>query len=300
MIATKVIRAGSLGFCMGVRRAVKLVRAEAERFGKVCTLGPLIHNPQALEDLSRLGVTILDENNLPENLRGVKVVIRAHGISPQAEDQLRRRGAEIVDATCPRVKANQMKAAALAKAGYRLFVAGEETHAEITGILGYAAASTNAATGEANGNAASSRVAADSAGEAAAKLRAETPTAKTALIGQTTISPEEYRAIGEAIARHFPDVEIIPSICGATVERQESLRELLDKVEAVIIAGGKKSANARRLLHIAQEAGKPCALVETAADITPDFTRYATIGLAAGASTPDTVIDEIEAFCLRR
>jgi 4-hydroxy-3-methylbut-2-enyl diphosphate reductase len=117
---------------------------------------------------------------------------------------------------------------------------------------------------------------------------------KTALIGQTTISEEEYRSIGEAIKKYFPALEIIETICAATRERQDALRELLDKVDAVIIAGGKESANTRRLLAIAEKQGKPCALSESAADIPAGFAAFQTVGLCAGASTPDTVIDEIE------
>ena len=271
---------------MGVRRAVELARAEAERpAGKVYTLGPLIHNPQALEDLGRLGIESLDESELPENLDGASVIIRAHGISPQIEKELRKRRAAVTDATCPRVKASQLKAAALAKAGYRLFLAGEESHAEIAGIKGYAETAAGCLPLVINS--------APEAEKAAAELRREDPAAKTALIGQTTISRDEYGAIGAAIARFFPEIEIIQTICPATAERQDSLRELLEKAGAVIVAGGKGSANSRRLLAIAEAAGKPCALVERAADIPPRFYGYEFVGLAAGASTPDSVIDEI-------
>jgi 4-hydroxy-3-methylbut-2-enyl diphosphate reductase len=206
----------------------------------------------------------------------------------------------VVDATCPKVKASQLKAASLAKQGYRLFLAGEESHAEIAGIRGYAQ------DGWLNrDNADQSRQflqvvgGAEEAQTCAAELFAEDSSngglsAKTALIAQTTISAEEYQAIGEAISRYFPALEIVQTICAATRERQDSLRELLGKTDAVVIAGGKDSANSRRLLSIAEAAEKPCAIVESAGDIPPDFFRFETVGLAAGASTPDSVIDEIE------
>jgi 4-hydroxy-3-methylbut-2-enyl diphosphate reductase len=251
-----------------------------------------------LEDLQQRGVAILDEARLPDNLSGTVVIIRAHGVSPKTEAELRKRGAVVVDATCPKVKASQLKAASIAKQGYRLFLAGEETHAEITGIRGYAE------DGWINGNAQNKQFlqVVNCAGEAetiAAKLFAEdqafqSNTAKTALIAQTTISEDEYHAIGAVISRYFTTLEIIPTICAATMERQESLRELLSRVDAVAIGGGKDSANTRRLLTIAQASGKPCAIVETAKDIPLDFFKYKTVGLAAGASTPDTVIDAIE------
>jgi len=294
---------------MGVRRAIKiacnqlaysqLACGKADSPGKVYTLGPLIHNPQALEDLHQRGIEILDEAMLPENLAGSIVIIRAHGISPQTETELLELGAALVDATCPKVKASQLKAESLAKQGYRLFLAGEKTHAEITGIRGYAQEGwlhRNDADGSKQFlQVVSSAAEADTA---AVKLFTEDQTlqgrpAKTALLAQTTISTEEYHAIGAVISQYFPMLEIIQTICAATKERQDSLRELLCRVDAVVIGGGKDSANTRRLLNIAQASGKPCAIVETPADIPPDFFKYETIGLAAGASTPDTVIEAI-------
>jgi 4-hydroxy-3-methylbut-2-enyl diphosphate reductase len=281
----KIIRAQVLGFCMGVRRAVELACGEAKHStGRVYTLGPLIHNPQVLDDLQRRGITILNEHSIPEDLCDVSVIIRAHGVNPQIEAELRGRGAAVIDATCLRVKASQLKAAALAEAGYRLFLAGEEHHAEIIGIRGYAKSAPFCAI---VGNAAEAE-------KTAAALYREAPDAKTALIGQTTISAEEYRAIGEAIAAFFPRLEIAETICPATRERQDSLRELADKTDAIIVAGGKDSANTRRLLSIAETAGKVCTIVETPEDIPRDFFGYKTVGLAAGASTPDSVIDAVE------
>jgi len=290
---------------MGVRRALELACTQltcgkAENpAGKVYTLGPLIHNPQALEDLKQQGIEILDEARLPENLAGSVVIIRAHGINPQTEAELRRLGAALVDATCPKVKASQLKAESLAKAGYRLFLAGEKTHAEIAGIRGYAQEGW-LQRNDAAGSKQFLQVI-SSAGEAdtaAGNLFAEDQAlqicpAKTALLAQTTISAEEYHAIGAVISRYFPMLEIIQTICAATKERQDSLRELLGRVDAVVIGGGKDSANTRRLLSIAQASGKPCSIVETAADIPPDFYKFETVGLAAGASTPDTVIEAI-------
>ncbi|MCL2269785.1 MAG: 4-hydroxy-3-methylbut-2-enyl diphosphate reductase [Treponema sp.] len=303
-----IIRARKLGFCSGVRQAVDLAYKEAARQGAVYTLGPLIHNPQVLDELKRRGVEILDER-LPEDLSGATVIIRAHGVGPQTEAELRRRGATVVDATCPNVKSSQLKAAAFAKAGYRLFLAGEERHAEITGIRGYYEA--NVPVNAQNETAGTPRLTAAfcavvccaaQAEEAAAKLHAgeafsgnDGPLeAKTALIGQTTISAEEYREIGDAITRFFPGLEIAGTICAATRERQDSLREITGKADAIIIVGGKKSANSCRLLAIAETSGKPCALVETAGDFPPEFLKLNSVGLVSGASTPDTVIDEIE------
>jgi 4-hydroxy-3-methylbut-2-enyl diphosphate reductase len=284
----KVIRARVLGFCMGVRRAVDMAERELCGGGRVCTMGPLIHNPQVLEGLRKRGAEILNEDKLPEDLSGSIVIIRAHGISPALEDELKRRGARIADATCPRVKASQMKARSLAAEGYRLFLAGEKKHGEIVGIQGYAPSCCivdNPAEAE----------------QAARDFYRDNPSAKTALIGQTTISPEEYSGIGDGIKKIFPNLNIINTICGAVKERQEALRELCGDAargewiaDAVIVAGGKESSNTRRLLAIARDKGKPAWLVEGPAEIPNEIASYNIIGLCAGASTPDETIDAIE------
>jgi len=279
----KVIRAKVLGFCMGVSRAVDLAAAEAERSGgkRIYTLGPLIHNPRVLADLESRGVETLD--SLPQSIEGC-VIIRAHGVSPEAEERLRNTGCRIVDATCPRVKASQLKAEELRFAGYFLFLAGMPEHAEIEGIMGYAGSASFCAVVSG----------ALEAERAASKLYRTNNNARTALLGQTTISEGEYLKIGEAIKIFFPNLEVFDTICPATTDRQQALRELLSQVDAVIIAGGKESANTSRLLAIAEESGKPCALVESSSEIPDAFRSFETVGLCAGASTPDSVITEIE------
>jgi 4-hydroxy-3-methylbut-2-enyl diphosphate reductase len=248
----------------------------------------LIHNPQVLGSLKNQGLEILDEKKLPPDLSNAVVIIRAHGVSPGVEKELAGRGALVVDATCPRVKANQLKARALAAAGRRIFLAGEADHGEIAGIRGYVTAEDGAALFCAVvGNAAEAAAAAE-------KLYREEPAAKTALIGQTTISPEEYLAIGEGIRKFFPRLKIADTICGATRDRQKALRELCGLADAVIVAGGKESANTRRLFAIAGAQGKPCWLAEGPEDLPPEIAAYNTVGICAGASTPDEVIDAIE------
>ena len=278
----EVLRARVLGFCMGVRRAIELAIAKPCGSRRVFSYGHLVHNPKVLADLQEHGIETVDE--LPQNLEDCCVIIRAHGISPAAENALRERGSHIVDATCPNVKSCQLKAQERARAGYCMFLAGEAKHAEIESVIGYAQ------------NSAFCTVVSDAedAQKAAMKLYSEKKPAKTVLLGQTTISQEEYNRIGESIKKYFPDLQIESTICSATRERQNSLRELLEQVEAVIIAGGKESSNTRRLLAIAESSGKPCVLVESADEIPEAFFSYEKIGLSAGASTPDSLIDEIE------
>jgi len=286
-----ILRARVLGFCMGVRRAVELTTVQAKKAAEegshLFTLGHLIHNPQVLADLEKNKVITLKQDSFEQIQKKGKnccVIIRAHGISPETEKKLRGTGCAIIDATCPNVKKNQLKTQELSRAGYSLFLAGESAHAEIEGIMGYTSSAPFC----------KAVIDKEQAQDAAFALYQINSNAKTALIGQTTISEEEYVNIGNEIKKYFPNLEIVNTICSATAERQQALRELLYFAEAVIIAGGKESANTRRLLLIAQESGKPCAMVERPEEIPENFYSFNTIGISAGASTPDSLIDEIE------
>jgi 4-hydroxy-3-methylbut-2-enyl diphosphate reductase len=261
--------------------------AEGELAGEgrqVCTMGPLIHNPRVLASLGEKGLEVLEEGNLPPDLGGHTVILRAHGVSPSLEEELRHRHAVLADATCPRVKKNQLRARSLWESGFSLFIAGEKRHGELIGLRAYAPAAF---------------VVSDpaEAAAAAAALAGKDPGARTALIGQTTIGDGEYRAIAGAVRAVFPGLETVDSICPAARERQEALRELCSRVDAVLVAGGRSSSNTRRLLDIALSLGKPAWLAESAAEIgaLTGVAGYRTVGLCAGASTPDSDIAEIEA-----
>jgi 4-hydroxy-3-methylbut-2-enyl diphosphate reductase len=275
----------------------------------VFSLGPLIHNPQTLASLKKRGLAVLDEagglcppdpagRQIPDSGEKPVVIIRAHGVSPRVEENLRANGFRVVDATCPRVKTSQNTAMDLAKRGLVVFIAGEKNHAEVKGIAGYVYSGAEARADTPDKASPAVCVIAGTVAEAeqaAADLRRERPDAETALIAQTTFSEEEYGRIAAAIKKSFPNLELKDTICGATRRRQDALKKLCAEVDAVIVAGGRDSANTRRLLAIAGQCGKPCWLAETAADLPPELGRCRIAGLCAGASTPDDVIEEIAA-----
>jgi 4-hydroxy-3-methylbut-2-enyl diphosphate reductase len=289
---------------MGVRRAMEMADAALSQTGAVYAMGSLIHNPQAMEALKKRGLAVLDEEKIPDDISGAAVIIRAHGVSPALEGALAARGARIIDATCPKVKASQIKARELLRMGRRVFLAGEKRHAEIIGILGYAPGCVIVGS-PAEAAAAAEKLRREAGDGASGEL-------KTALIGQTTWDLAEYASIAEAIRAYFPGLEVCNTVCGATEARQDSLRSLCAGVDAVIVAGGRESANTRRLLDIArsfsgpkvrggpEDRGKPAWLVETPAEIPGEIDRYDTVGLCAGASTPDALIDAIERALMER
>lgn len=279
-----VKRANVLGYCMGVRRAVEAVyRALVEYPDKtVYTYGPLIHNPVTMRLLEAKGVRIVnpDEDLKPQIAPQSPIIIRAHGISPQKRQELIDCSAIIIDATCPRVIASQFRAAQYSQKGYTIILVGDKNHGELIGIKGYALSIPNGKC-----------ITIQTAAEADA-LQYDGGLA--VLIAQTTIKREEYRAIAEILRKKIPDLTVLETICPATDERQEALLELVNEVDAILVIGGKNSANTRRLLQTALDSGKPAWLTESVADIPQEIYRYRTIGLAAGASTPDSSIEAIE------
>ena len=282
-----VIRAGTLGFCMGVRRAVDIAQTESEKTKSIVyTLGPLIHNAFVLDNLKKSGVISIEKDKIDTIPKNSTVIIRAHGVSPALEMELKNYETNIIDATCPKVKKSQSIAKEYAEKGYSIFLAGDKNHSEIIGIRGYAEAA-----GATNcfivGNSSEAKSAAE-------ELFSKNRTAQTVLIGQTTIIPFEYRVLGLEIKKVFPDLEIRDSICSATVDRQNALKDLCNIVQAIVITGDKNSANTRSLFELSCNLGKPSWLVGSPDDISEDIKNYKTVGLSAGASAPESLIADIE------
>ncbi len=282
----RIKRARVLGYCMGVRKAVDAVLSTLNgSSGKaVSTYGPLIHNPATLCSLKEKGVRVIDPDRelQPQIIPEAPVIIRAHGIAPQKRQELEACNAVIVDATCPRVIASQRRAARYAEKGYTVILAGDRKHGECIGIVGYVRAVPGG------------RCFVVQTAEEAAELDL-CAASKAVLLAQTTIKRTEYRAVTDILLKKNPELVVLDTICPATDERQEALLELIDEVDALLVIGGKTSANTRRLVQTALDRGTPAWLAETADDIPDALYGYETIGLAAGASTPDSSIDAIEA-----
>ena len=291
----KVVRAKILGFCAGVRRAVVAAeKALDENKGQVYTLGPLIHNPVALNKLAERNLKILVESKIPLLNSQDTVIIRAHGVPPETEKAIREKGVNVVNATCPLVTKSQKTAAEYASKGYVIFFAGDKNHGEVIGIEGYA------------------REGAKDAGKPLHFLLVKdveelkhsimelssqkilSSDSKIVLLSQTTFSIKMFDNLQAELKSSFPNAEVISSICPATHERQDSLVELCEKVDGIIVIGGKNSANTNRLFATAQKLCKKAVLIETPEEIPSEFFELETIGITAGASTPDDTISAVE------
>lgn len=284
MLKNMIIKkAEILGYCMGVRRAVETAELACRENPdkKIFTLGPLIHNNSALEVLAEKGVNVLkeDASDLAEGAENSVVIVRAHGVPPLVMQNLKSRGVTVIDATCPRVLSSQKRAADYAKRGYTVFLAGDKNHGEVVGISGYARASG-----------ADCIVIEHKEDAAAVKHVPE----KAVLLSQTTISRSEYDAIAAVLKAKNDALVVLNTICPATDERQNALIELCKNIDGILVIGGRHSANTKRLLRTAQDLCAHAALIETAEEIPQEFFALERIGLTAGASTPDFVIDSVE------
>lgn len=266
----KVTIAEACGFCYGVRRAVDMA-SQAKTGTK--TLGPIIHNPQVVARLSAQGVAPVD--SLDEVGDGETVLIRSHGVGPSVYEEASRRGIRVIDATCPHVKKAQQDAKKIVEEGKNLVIIGEKAHPEVISISQWGA---------------NRAIIIDREIEAEQISFSES----LGVVVQTTFSQEQFKRIAEILKTKTNDLDVHMTICTATQQRQNAAVELAGKVDAMIVVGGRNSANTGRLAQVCREQGCPTYHIETAAELdTAAFRGMNHIGITAGASTPDWIIQEV-------
>ena len=270
----RIIRATHLGMCFGVRDAIALALEHADA-GPLTILGDLVHNPTVLSALEAKGVAVAQH---VDHVRTPTLMVTAHGTSERTLAQTRALGLRVVEATCPLVQVAHRAVAALARDGYHVVIIGQRDHVEVRGL-----------TGDLD----DFDVVLDEEGVQALR---EHP--RIGIAAQTTQSIEKVRNLASSIRRRFPrsDVRFIDTVCKPTKERQDAAIELARASDVVIVIGGKTSNNTRELV---KTCGRYCARVhhvQTDADLSPEWFRDAhTVGITAGTSTPDEVIDRVEA-----
>ncbi|HIJ77847.1 MAG: 4-hydroxy-3-methylbut-2-enyl diphosphate reductase [Desulfobulbaceae bacterium] len=269
----EVVLAKNAGFCMGVRRAVDTTLDMVQKGeDKIATFGPLIHNPQVLERLQQHGVNILHE--IPAQATGT-IIIRAHGVPPDKKKKLEDLGARVEDATCPRVMKVQAIIAKYKNQGYSTVIIGDLDHAEVEGLMGFTGSSGQVVSNEADVDA----------------LKLKLP---YIIVSQTTQDQVAFDKLKEMILDKYPGGKVFNTICDSTHKRQEEVRQLCGQVEAMVVVGGKTSANTQRLGDIAKGLGCPVFMVETEDDLDlAALSNYKKVGVTAGASTPNWVICKV-------
>lgn len=270
----EIILAAEYGFCFGVERAINMVEKVLEEGETVRTLGPLIHNQEEIKRLEKEGVKAISSPS--EIQKGETVVIRAHGVPPEVEAELKEKASKVVDATCPFVTRVQRLAARAAAQDRHVVVVGNPEHPEMIGVKGYAP---------------NHAFIVRDASEVATlpKLR------KPLVVSQTTIKSQTFYETAEAVKSKTDDeVEIINTICSATRDRQDAARELAEKVDVVYIIGGRHSSNSQKLLAVCKEKCEKSFLIEKESEINPeDLKGVKRVGVTASASTPNWLIQKV-------
>ena len=270
----KLIVAKSAGVCFGVKRAMDIAREAAKKYPKdLYTLGPLIHNPQAVEFLDKLGVKV--KNRIEQIPRGT-VIFRSHGVSLRDLMKAREKRLRIIDATCPIVKRAQLYAKYLHRHGYDLLIVGDAQHPEVEAIRSYIPEGVDVVEDV----------------EASQRLG---PWEKLGMIAQTTQSFSLFKEVVAVCLERAKELRVFNTICHATTIRQMEAVEIAKKVDCMIVIGGYNSGNTQRLAAICRDIQPHTYHIETSQELHPKWLAgREKIGLTAGASTPSWIIKEVE------
>lgn len=275
----KIKVAKSAGFCFGVDRAVKIVYSETELNEKVATLGPIIHNPNVVDDLAKKGVRIIDK--VSDSYKGEKIIIRSHGVAKSVYDELAENNFDYTDATCPFVARIHKIVTEKTNDGYFIMIAGDENHPEVQGIIGHCRDNFQIFTDKYDF-------------EKKIKKIYELLQKKVAIIAQTTYNNILWIDCITVAKKDYPNVEIYDTICNATSNRQAEAIELALESDIMIVVGGKHSSNTVKLKDICEKYTTTYQ-IETAEELDfIDFSPRVKVGITAGASTPAYIIKEVK------
>lgn len=276
----KVTLAKSAGFCFGVKRAVEMVYKEAETGKKVYTLGPIIHNEQVVQDLEQKGVRVIDTPEELSKAEDATVIIRSHGISADVYHQLEDKKVRIVDATCPFVSKIHRIVEKKYQEGSCIVIVGNANHPEVEGINGWCngAATVIGSVSE-------------------AENYSQEPARKLCVVAQTTFNYKKFEDIVDILLKKSYDILVMNTICNATEERQTEAAAIAGDSDAMIVIGGKHSSNTQKLYEICKNVCPDTHFIQTLDDLDlKQFQSFRSVGITAGASTPNTIIKEVQSY----
>ncbi len=272
--------AKSAGFCFGVKRAVDLVYEEASKNQKVYTLGPIIHNEQVVEDLKKKGVCVAETVEEIEPGQDITVIIRSHGVTKKVYCDLEKKGVRIVDATCPFVKKIHMIVQEKQKQGEQIVVIGNASHPEVEGICGWCDNQCTVIETE----------------QEAEKFVPEKEK-RICIVAQTTFNYKKFEDIVDILSKKSYDIFVMNTICNATEVRQTEAGTIARQSDAMIVIGGKHSSNTQKLYEICRNACANTYFIQTLDDLDLKlFKSFRSVGITAGASTPNNIIKEVQSY----
>ena len=274
----EILMASPRGFCAGVDRAIEIVERALRKFGApIYVRHEIVHNTYVVNDLKQKGAIFIEE--LAEVPPGATLVFSAHGVPKAVEHEAAQRGFQVFDATCPLVSKVHVEVAKLAREGYEFIMIGHKGHPEVEGTMGQLSDGIFLVE--------------DAADVAHAPV---TRPDQLAVVTQTTLSVDDAAEILAAVKARFPLVREPKKqdICYATQNRQDAVKVLAPKVDVVIVVGSPTSSNSNRLRELAARLGTPAYMVDSAADLQPEWLEgRPRVGLTAGASAPDVLVQAV-------
>ncbi|EQF24864.1 4-hydroxy-3-methylbut-2-enyl diphosphate reductase [Clostridioides difficile CD160] len=270
--------AKNAGFCFGVKRAMKMAWDEVEKNASgIYALGPLIHNKQAVAKYEEKGLKTVDEIDIIPNYENM--IIRSHGVPEKIYKEAKDKKLKIVDTTCPFVKKIHTVVSEYHNKGYEIIVIGDMKHPEVIGINGWCENSAIIIKTV----------------EQMENMELDS-SKKYCLVAQTTINPDLYSSIVAKLSDKLEEIVFNDTICSATKTRQESAKELAREVDCMVVIGGKHSSNTQKLVKVCEDL-VPTFAIETKDELDVDMLKeYKTLGITAGASTPNWIIEEVVTF----
>ena len=274
----KTTLAEKAGFCFGVKRAVDEVYKQIETGIKpVYTYGPVIHNEQVMSEMESKGVRVIRSDEELESIHEGTIIIRAHGVPRAIQEKLESLGVRVIDTTCPFVKKIHSIAEKVSREGKILIIAGNPEHPEVKGIRGWAEGPVYIIRSS----------------DDLDDLKIDEGQ-KVVLVAQTTFNMAKFQDIVEKINEKVYDSYIEATICSATADRQKEAARIASEVDAMVVIGGRHSSNTQKLYEICKAKCKNTYFIETLVDLeTKPFQSFCHVGITAGASTPNKIIEEV-------
>ncbi len=278
----KVILAKSAGFCFGVQRAVDVVKKQIEEGNRpLYTYGPIIHNEEVVKEFEASGVKVMEEKCDGDYEPGT-VIIRSHGVTKAVEECLKEKGHQVIDATCPFVKKIHRAVDEHSKNGEFIVIIGNPDHPEVRGIVGWI-----------NGD--NYKVIPD---EKTAKDFSVNSDSDICIVSQTTFNHNKFQELVEIIKQKGYHIIVLNTICDATNKRQVEAADIASNVDAMLVIGSKNSSNTQKLYEICKTRCNDTYYIQTADDFQPSgLSSIESVGITAGASTPNNIIEEVQKKC---
>jgi len=270
-----IVLAKKIGFCFGVKRAVDIAEEELKKNRSIYSLGYIIHNEQVVDSLSKKGLKVARD---VKGIRKGACIISSHGISPKVFKELVRRGIRVIDTTCPFVLKAQRIAESLSRARYNVIIVGDADHPEVRALVDFVSTDVFVVR---------------DAGEAR-RLRLKKEE-RYIVISQTTQTPDNFRKVVKVISlKPCRESKVFNTICKDAEDRQKAARRLAGSVDTMLVIGGKRSANTKRLFEVCRTALDNSHLIQTEDDLKRIwFDRLGSVGITSGASTPDWVVKRV-------